>query len=207
MRAAILQMTSSDRPEENLATVLAALTNARAAGADMLLTPEVTNCLSTSRSHQREVLHLQDDDPTLAALRQAAADQGLWLLIGSLALKTEDADGRFANRSFVISDTGEIKAWYDKIHMFDVNVDEGETYRESEGYRPGDRAVIADNHGTGEGRIKARFELVFLTGWAPHDSQQKPLRPGSAAARLAEALETTEFNEAAKPVPPRKDDT
>ena len=144
MRAAILQMTSSDRPEENLATVLAALTNARAAGADMLLTPEVTNCLSTSRSHQREVLHLQDDDPTLAALRQAAADQGLWLLIGSLALKTEDADGRFANRSFVISDTGEIKAWYDKIHMFDVNVDEGETYRESEGYRPGDRAVIAD---------------------------------------------------------------
>ncbi len=144
MRAAILQMTSSDRPEENLATVLAALTNARAAGADMLLTPEVTNCLSTSRSHQREVLHLQDDDPTLAALRQAAADQGLWLLIGSLALKTEDADGRFANRSFVISDTGDIAAWYDKIHMFDVNVDEGETYRESEGYRPGDRAVIAD---------------------------------------------------------------
>ena len=67
--------------------------------------------------------------------------------------------------------------------------------------------IYADNHGTCEGRIKARFELVFLTGWAPHDSQQKPLRPGSAAARLAEALETTEFNEAAKPVPPRKDDT
>lgn len=143
MRAAILQMTSSDQPEENLATVLSAMVNARAAGADMLLTPEVTNCLSTSRSHQRAVLHPQDDDPTLAALRKAAADQGLWLLIGSLALKTDDADGRFANRSFVISDTGEVVAWYDKIHMFDVNVDEGETYRESEGYRPGDRAVTA----------------------------------------------------------------
>ncbi len=143
MRAAILQMTSSDIPEENLATVRGALKNAKAGGADILLTPEVTNCLSVSRSHQQSVLHGQADDPSLAALRQDAREHGIWVLIGSLALKTGDADGRFANRSILISDTGEIAGWYDKIHMFDVDVTADETYRESDGYRPGDRAVVA----------------------------------------------------------------
>jgi len=142
MRAAILQMTSSDMPDENLETVLSALAEAKAGGADILLTPEVTNCLSVSRSHQQSVLHLQGDDPSLAALCRGARDQGMWLLIGSLALKTGDADGRFANRSFLISNTGEIAGWYDKIHMFDVDVTPDETYRESDGYRPGDRAVV-----------------------------------------------------------------
>jgi len=142
MRAAILQMTSSDIPEENLATVRGALKNAKAGGADILLTPEVTNCLSVSRSHQQSALHGQADDPSLAALRQDARKHGIWVLIGSLALKTGDADGRFANRSILISDTGEIAGWYDKIHMFDVDVTADETYRESDGYRPGDRAVV-----------------------------------------------------------------
>ena len=77
----------------------------------------------------------------------AAAQSGVWVLIGSLALKTDDADGRFANRSFLISPKGEIAARYDKIHMFDVQVSEAETYRESAGYRPGDRAVVADADG------------------------------------------------------------
>lgn len=144
MRAAILQMTSSDMPDENLETVRSALVDAKAGGADMLLTPEVTNCLSVSRSHQQSVLQGQADDPSLAALCQGARDHGIWLLIGSLALKTGDADGRFANRSFLISDRGEIAGWYDKIHMFDVDVTAEETYRESEGYRPGDRAVVVE---------------------------------------------------------------
>jgi predicted amidohydrolase len=65
-------------------------------------------------------------------------------LIGSLALKTGDADGRFANRSFLIGPDGAIRAWYDKIHMFDVQVSATEIYRESAGFRPGDRAVLAD---------------------------------------------------------------
>ena len=144
MRAAILQMCSSDNPGENAKTVLAALAEAKAAGADILLTPEVTNCVSQSRSHQAAVLHPQDTDPTLAALRDAARDTGLWVLLGSLGLQSGDPDGRFANRSFLISDQGEIAGWYDKIHMFDVNVTETETFRESDGYRPGDRAVVAD---------------------------------------------------------------
>ena len=144
MRAAILQMCSSDDPGENLTTVLSALRDAKAAGAEILLTPEVTNCVSQSRSHQASVLHRQDTDPTLAAIRDAARDAGIWVLLGSLGVQSGDADGRFANRSLMISDTGEIAGWYDKIHMFDVNVTETETFRESDGYRPGDRAVVVD---------------------------------------------------------------
>lgn len=144
MRAAILQMCSSDDPGENLTTVLSALRDAKSAGADILLTPEVTNCVSQSRSHQASVLHRQDTDPTLAAVRDAAREAGIWVLLGSLGVQSGDADGRFANRSLMISDTGEIAGWYDKIHMFDVNVTETETFRESDGYRPGDRAVVVD---------------------------------------------------------------
>jgi predicted amidohydrolase len=100
--------------------------------------------VSLSRDHQRRVLQHQDDDITLSGLRAAAADHGIWLVIGSLALKTGDADGRFANRSFLIGPQGQIAAHYDKIHMFDVDVSATETYRESSGYRPGDRAILAD---------------------------------------------------------------
>jgi predicted amidohydrolase len=144
MRAALLQITSSDDPAENLETVRGMLGDAVAKGAGFVLTPEVTNCLSTSRTHQKAVLCHEEDDPTLAALRDEAAKHGIWLLIGSLGVKTHDADGRFANRQFLISPDGEVTARYDKIHMFDVEVTPEETYRESDGYRPGTRAVVAD---------------------------------------------------------------
>jgi deaminated glutathione amidase len=100
--------------------------------------------LSSDRAHQRANLHLEADDPTLAALRAEAQALQIWLLIGSLGLLTQDADLRFANRSFLIAPTGEIAARYDKIHMFDVNVSETEVYRESAGYRPGTKAVLAE---------------------------------------------------------------
>ena len=80
---------------------------------------------------------------TLRALREAAREHGIWLLIGSLGLKTTDADGRFANRSFMIDPTGAVVARYDKIHMFDVQVTPEETFKESDGYRPGAEAVTA----------------------------------------------------------------
>ncbi len=144
MRAALVQMTSSDDPQANLDAARGYLQEAAARGADLVLTPEVTNCVSTSRSHQNAVLRTEDEDPALAALRAEAQAQGLWLLIGSLALKTDDPqDRRFANRSLLIGPDGAIAARYDKIHMFDVDVSETETYRESEGFRPGDRAVLA----------------------------------------------------------------
>lgn len=143
MRAALLQITSSDDPVENLVIVQDMLREAAAKGAGFVLTPEVTNCVSTSRSHQNAVLHLEMDDPTLAALQSEAKALGIWLLIGSLALKTNDEDGRFANRSFLIDPSGNVVARYDKIHMFDVQVTPEETYRESDGYRPGRQATRA----------------------------------------------------------------
>lgn len=143
MRVALVQMTSSDDPSENLARAAAGVAEAADQGATLVLTPEVTNCVSASRTHQRDVLRCESEDETLAGLRDVAAARGVWLLIGSLGLKTTDPDGRFANRSFLIAPDGRIVARYDKIHMFDVDVTEAETYRESAGYRPGDRAVIA----------------------------------------------------------------
>ncbi len=144
MRAGLIQLSSGDDPAGNLPVTLGLIREAAQAGAEFVLTPEVTNIVSADRAHQRAVLHHEVDDPTLAALRDEAKALGIWLLIGSLALKTRDADGRFANRSFLISPEGDIAARYDKIHMFDVTISESETYRESAGYRPGTRAVLAE---------------------------------------------------------------
>lgn len=144
MRVALVQLTVTDDPAENLPETLAFLRIAAEGGADLVLTPECTNMLSSSREHQRATLRHEDDDPTLAAIRAEAKALGIWVLIGSLGLLTQDADGRFANRSFLIGPEGEIAARYDKIHMFDVNVTETEVYRESVAYRPGAQAVVAD---------------------------------------------------------------
>jgi predicted amidohydrolase len=142
MRAALLQLNVSDDPAANLRATLDLVDRAASAGAEFILTPEMTNCLSSDRGHQRAVFRHETDDETLAALRAVAQARKIWLLIGSLGLLTQDADGRFANRSFLIGPDGSIAARYDKIHMFDVDVSETEIYRESHGYRPGDRAVL-----------------------------------------------------------------
>lgn len=144
MRVGLVQLSVTDDPLANLPVTQDLVRQAIAGGADFVLTPEVTNCLSSDRTHQRAVLRHEEDDPTLAALRAEAAGAGIWLLIGSLGLLTHDADGRFANRSFLIGPDGGIRARYDKIHMFDVTVSETEKYLESSGYRPGDRAVVAE---------------------------------------------------------------
>lgn len=144
MRAGLVQLTVCDDPAANLGPTRAAVRAAADGGAGFVLTPECTNILSSNREHQGRVLRHEDEDLTLAALRTDAAAHGIWLLIGSLAVLTQDADGRFANRSFLIAPDGTIAARYDKIHMFDVNVSETEVYRESAGYRPGGRAVVAD---------------------------------------------------------------
>lgn len=143
MKAAILQLNVSDDPAANLAVTRAMLGDAVAQGAEFVLTPEVTNCISTNRDHLRSVLHHEADDSTLSGLREDAKVLGIWLLIGSIGLKTGDVDGRFANRSFLIDPQGEIAARYDKIHMFDVQVTPTETYNESSAYRPGTQAILA----------------------------------------------------------------
>ncbi|MCA3439784.1 MAG: carbon-nitrogen hydrolase family protein [Rhodobacter sp.] len=144
MRVGLVQLTVTDDPAGNLPQTRALVRTAAAGGAGFVLTPECTNALSSNRGHQQDILHPEDSDPTLAALRAEAARAGIWLLIGSLGLKTRDDDGRFANRSLLIDPTGAITARYDKIHMFDVTLSEAETYRESASYRPGARAVLAE---------------------------------------------------------------
>ncbi len=144
MKTALLQLSVTDDPAENLPVTLSLVREAATRGAGFIMTPEVTNCLSSDRVHQNAVLKHEEDDRTLAALRAEAERLNVWILIGSLALLTRDADGRFANRSFLIGPDGTIVARYDKIHMFDVNVSETEQYRESAGYRPGEEAVMAE---------------------------------------------------------------
>lgn len=153
MKTALIQLNVSDDPAENLPVTVSYFREAAAAGAKFVLTPEVTNCVSTSRKHQNAVLQHEAEDETLAALRSEACDLGIWLLIGSLGLKTHDADGRFANRSFMINPRGDIVARYDKIHMFDVQVTPEETFKESDGYRPGQTAITA----------KTEFATVGMT--------------------------------------------
>ncbi|SFE38098.1 carbon-nitrogen hydrolase family protein [Roseivivax sediminis] len=143
-RAALIQLTSSDDPDANLPGTRDAVRRAAEGGAGFVLTPEVTNCVSASRTHQNAVLRTEGEDATLAGLREDAAALGIWLLIGSLALKADPPEERFVNRSFLVSPEGAIAARYDKMHMFDVQVSETETYRESAGYAPGDSAVVAE---------------------------------------------------------------
>ncbi len=143
MRIALIQLTVTDDPVANLAATLGFVRQAHAEGAEFILTPECTNGLWSNRAAQKALLRLEEDDATLAALRDEAGKLGIWLLIGSLALLTGDSDGRFANRSFLIRPDASIAARYDKIHMFDVNVSETEVYRESAAFRPGSQAVIA----------------------------------------------------------------
>ncbi len=144
MRTGLVQLNVGNDPARNLPETLARVQAAVDGGAGFVLTPECTNLLSSNRDHQRRVMRFEPDDPTLEALQNQAARSGIWLLIGSLGVLTTDADGRFANRSFLISPSGEIAGRYDKIHMFDVNVSDTEIYRESAGYRPGNRAVMVD---------------------------------------------------------------
>ncbi|MEX0968834.1 MAG: carbon-nitrogen hydrolase family protein [Paracoccaceae bacterium] len=151
MRAGLVQLNSGDDPAANLPAILGYISEAAAGGATFVATPEVSNMVSSSRSHQRALLRTEAQDDTLAALSAQTAALGIWLLVGSLALLS-DAPGedRFANRSLLIDPKGRIVARYDKIHMFDVDLDGGETYRESAGFAPGNRAVLAR---TGIGRI------------------------------------------------------
>ena len=139
----MIQLCASDDPNANLPITLEFIRQAALAGAQLVLTPEVTNCVSQNRKRQLSVLNRETDDNSLTALQAEAAELGIWLLIGSLALKTNDPDSRFANRSFLISPKGRMVARYDKIHMFDVQVSEDEIYNESSGYRPGEQAVMA----------------------------------------------------------------
>ncbi|RPE64687.1 hypothetical protein EDD53_2447 [Pacificibacter maritimus] len=160
--AGLITLNSGDDPDENLRVILGYVRKAAQQGAQIVCTPEVSNCVSTSRKHQQKVLQTQDKDTTLKSLQEEALTLGIWLLIGSLALKSNSADGRFVNRSFLIAPDGSIHACYDKIHMFDVTLGADEVYKESDGYRPGDDAVIADT-ALGAFGMTVCYDLRFPT--------------------------------------------
>ncbi len=143
-RIAIAQTCSGIDPAANAAALVAAIAEAAAGGAAMLFTPEMCGLLDGNKERARGHVFAEGDDPTLAALRAAAAAHKIWLHIGSLALLSEAGDGRFVNRGFVIDAAGSIVARYDKMHLFDVDLPTGESWRESSTYAPGTRAVATD---------------------------------------------------------------
>ncbi len=148
MRAALLQSCTGIDPAANARALADAIADAAAGGADMLFTPEMSGLLDRDRARAASHIRHEADDPVLAAVREAAAKAGLWVHLGSLALRgDEDAGGgagRFVNRGFVIDSSGAIRARYDKIHLFDVDLPTGESWRESAAYAPGTRAVAVD---------------------------------------------------------------
>lgn len=142
MIAAILQMAAGIDPRANAATLTTAISKAKAGGAAMLFTPEMSGLLDRDRARAARSIVAEDDDPVLAAVRETAARAGVWVHLGSLAVR--GAGERYANRGFVIDDTGAIRARYDKLHMFDVDLATGERWRESAAYAPGDSAVVVE---------------------------------------------------------------
>lgn len=134
-RAALLQMTSGIDPAANAATLVQGIADAAAGGAAMLFTPEMSGLLDSNRERASAHYAPEDADPVLAAVREAAARHGIWVHLGSLAVLGEG--GKLANRAFVIDDQGEIRARYDKMHLFDVDLPTGESWRESNSYTPG----------------------------------------------------------------------
>jgi predicted amidohydrolase len=144
MRAAILQMRSGIDPLLNARTLVEAVERAAAEGADMLFTPEMSGLVDRDRQRAARSIVREDDDVVLAAVREAAAKAGLWVHLGSLAVRSEGGEAPYANRGFVIDDSGAIRARYDKIHLFDVDLATGESWRESAAFAAGTRAVVAD---------------------------------------------------------------
>jgi predicted amidohydrolase len=141
-KVGLVQLRSGLAPAANLEAATRLIEQARSEGADYIQTPEMTNILAVERERLFASILPEDSDTSLARFRELARKLGLHLHIGSLAIKLSPE--RAANRSFLIDPQGEIAARYDKIHMFDVDLAGGESYRESRSYRPGELGVVAD---------------------------------------------------------------
>ena len=139
-KAAMIQMRSGLSPATNLDDAVRLIGEAKSAGADYVQTPEMTNLLAANREQLFSTIAEEDNDTSLAAYREMARKLGIFIHVGSLAIKL--SPDKAANRGFLITPQGNIAARYDKIHMFDVDLGNGESYRESRSYRPGEQAVI-----------------------------------------------------------------
>lgn len=166
-RIAVLQMTSGIDPAANAATLAQAVAEAVDGGAAMLFTPEMSGLIDRDRARAASHIVPEGEDRVLATVREAAARAGIWVALGSLAVRRDAADegARYANRSFVIDPSGAIRARYDKLHMFDVDLATGESWRESNAYAPGEALGVVE--GTPLGRLglaicyDVRFPALF----------------------------------------------
>jgi deaminated glutathione amidase len=143
LRAACIQLTSTTEIARNIELSSALVREAHARGAQFIGMPEVVNLCDKRPGMGAKAAYVEAEEPALKAYKALAAELNVWLLVGSLVVKLED-DSRMANRGFLIDPSGAVAASYDKMHMFDVDLEGGEQYRESNNYRPGDRAVVTD---------------------------------------------------------------
>lgn len=136
----LVQMSSTNQVAENMISAVALIRKAASSGAQLVITPEMTTMIELDRSALMEKIYDQSEDPSLPVFQALAKELSIWLIIGSMALKHQD---KIVNRCFVLSPDGHIASFYDKIHMFDVDLPGGEQYRESRSYEAGARAVTA----------------------------------------------------------------
>lgn len=134
----MLQMTAGIDPAANAATLAAAIDDAARGGAVMLFTPEMSGLIDRDRDRAGKSIVAEEDDRVLAQVRDSAARHGVWVAVGSLAVRVGD---RWANRSLVVDASGAIVARYDKIHLFDVDLG-AERWTESAAYAAGTQAVV-----------------------------------------------------------------
>jgi predicted amidohydrolase len=158
-RIGVLQMTAGIEPRANAETLVAAVRQAAADGAAILFTPEMSSMIDRDRARAARKIVSEQDDRVLAAVRDAAAAEGIWVALGSLPIARED--GRWANRSFVLDAAGAIVARYDKIHMFDVSLATGESWHESAAYAPGQTVTFVPGSPVGKLGLTVCYDLRF----------------------------------------------
>ncbi len=141
---ALVQTNSGNDPAANGDMIVARIKEAADKGADFVMFPEVVTLVETGAKNVAPKVTGYEADANLPRFKAAARDNGVWVLIGSMVVEHETAERKFANRAVLISDKGEVVTTYDKIHMFDVDLENGESYRESKNYEPGTQAVVAD---------------------------------------------------------------
>jgi deaminated glutathione amidase len=144
MKIAVCQTNSGIYSTENAAALVSMVETSARAGAKIAFTPEMSGLLDRDRVRAAANIATEADDIVLSALCKAAAAHNIWIALGSLALAGERDDGRLVNRSFVIDGDGKIRARYDKLHLFDVDLATGESWRESARYAPGETAIVVD---------------------------------------------------------------
>jgi predicted amidohydrolase len=158
-RIAIFQSSTGIEPAANANALVDAVEQAASGGADILFTPEMSGILDRDKARAAGKFRSEDEDEVLAAVRAAAKRHGVWVHLGSLALKT--GTGKLANRGFVIDSVGEVRARYDKMHLFDVDLPTGESWRESASYDAGSKAVVVDGTPVGRLGLAICYDLRF----------------------------------------------